>query len=661
MRTLRDLRERFTLLTPALRRRWLLLAPLSITAALIEAVAAAAVFALVALLGARGDLSTVPFLSAVLARLPGEGTLAPVLWFTALVAAFYLARMVFLLGVTQVRSRLAAATLTDLSTRVLAMYLAAPYAFHLRNNSADLIERARAAAAAIPDNVLTSAFALITEVLVMLGILAVLMAAAPWTTLVTIGLLAVVVVAVLRFTRAAIVRIGMQAHALDTLGLKHLQQALAAAKEVRVLGREAYLQDVYEKTQVELAELRKQHAVLNDVPRQVIESTFAVAMLVIIGLVAVTVTDEAQVLPVLGLFAYAGFRVLPSLHRIVLHTNGVRFGLAMSTNLLHDVRALGGGAGEPLAARATVRGRDDATVSSGAVREETTARGRGGTARQAAHPGDATNGDVLAHAGSARAGESMRLRERLSCESVSFTYEGWSAPVLRDVDLTIHRGEAFAIVGPSGAGKSTLVDLLLGLLVPTSGRVRVDGTDIHDDLPAWRACLGYVPQEIFLTDDTIRRNVAFAIPDDRIDDAAVRMAVRLARLDRMIASLPDGLDTLVGERGVRLSGGERQRVAIARALYHQPDVILFDEATANLDIATEREIMDDLEALAGERTLILVSHRPETVERCDRLVLLRAGRIEATGTYEKLKPQIEASDSTAVTGMAVPPTESFGR
>src|SRR6185503_9486015 len=224
----------------------------------------------------------------------------------------------------------------------------------------------------------------------------------------------------------------------------------------------------------------------------------------------------------------------------------------------------------------------------------------------------------------------------VALERVSYGYEGEPEPVLTDVDLTIARGESIGIVGPSGAGKITLVDLLLGLLTPTKGRITVDGRDIAGALRSWQRHLGYVAQEPFVLDDTIRRNVAFGVADGEVDDRRVATALRLAQLGDFVRGLPGGLDTMLGERGTRLSGGQRQRVAIARALYHEPEVLVFDEATSALDTPTERELIAALEALHGVKTLVVIAHRLTTVRHCDRIAVLRDGRLAAVGSYEEL-------------------------
>ena len=202
--------------------------------------------------------------------------------------------------------------------------------------------------------------------------------------------------------------------------------------------------------------------------------------------------------------------------------------------------------------------------------------------------------------------------------------------------MTIRSGESIGIVGPTGAGKTTLVDLVVGLLRPSSGRILIDGKDRGSHLSAWKRNIGYVPQSIFLIDDSLRRNIALGIDDSEIDESRVQAAVRLAQLERFVAELPHGLDTSVGERGVRLSGGERQRVGIARALYHDPGLLVFDEATSALDHPTEAAVNEAIEALHGQKTLLVVAHRLSSVRRCDRLVFLSNGRIKACGSYDEL-------------------------
>jgi ATP-binding cassette subfamily C protein len=254
---------------------------------------------------------------------------------------------------------------------------------------------------------------------------------------------------------------------------------------------------------------------------------------------------------------------------------------------------------------------------------------------------------------SSAADAAIAMKESVVFERVSFSYENSHTdsgePALSDINLTIRLGESIGIVGPTGAGKTTLVDLMLGILEPTAGTIRVDGRDIRSSLRAWQRQIGYVPQAVYLIDDTIRRNIALGLEDAEIDEARVVEAARDAQLDGFLSGLAEGLDTVAGERGLRLSGGERQRIAVARALYRRPTVLIFDEATAALDNATEQALTQTIHGLHGRITTVFIAHRLSTVHDCDRLIFLRDGRIADVGTYAELErnPEFQALSARA--------------
>jgi ABC-type multidrug transport system fused ATPase/permease subunit len=226
--------------------------------------------------------------------------------------------------------------------------------------------------------------------------------------------------------------------------------------------------------------------------------------------------------------------------------------------------------------------------------------------------------------------------ENVDVKNLDFKYEQSENMVLSNINLKIVSGEAVGFVGQSGSGKSTLIDIMLGLLGPQSGSVLINGQSIEDVKQSWQKQIGYIPQAIFLMDESLRRNIAIGIADNEIDEAAIREALKSAQLEDFVASLPEGLDTVVGERGVRLSGGQRQRIGIARALYHRPSVLVLDEATSSLDTETEHGVMQAVQALQGDKTVIIVAHRLSTVEYCDRLYRLDAGRIVDEGTFDEV-------------------------
>ena len=300
-------------------------------------------------------------------------------------------------------------------------------------------------------------------------------------------------------------------------------------------------------------------------------------LLAIVGLTTLVLTMLAQgrempaIVSMLGLFAAASFRLMPSINRTLVAVQSFHYGLPAITTLHRELHsgALVAASSEPLAP----------------------------------------------------------LSASIEAVNLTYTYPGAASPALTGVSLVVRKGEAVGLIGPSGCGKSTLVDVILGLLTPDAGAVLVDGVDIQQHLRGWQNQIGYVPQSVYLTDDTFTRNIAFGLPDDRIDPGAVRRAVEAAQLQDLVDSLPDGLDTLVGERGVRLSGGQRQRIGIARALYHDPAVIVLDEATSALDTVTEHGVMQAVQALQGRKTVLIVAHRLSTVEYCDRVHRLTHGRV----------------------------------
>jgi ABC-type multidrug transport system fused ATPase/permease subunit len=581
------------LLTPGERRRWAALLPVAVVTAALEALAAAAVFGLVAVLGDPTRAASSPLLSRL-----GAHSSRPVLGALLVVMALYVGRSAWLAAGTWVRHRVVGKSAVSLAGRMLLTYLTAPYAFHLRNDSASLIRKTTDAVERALGAFLASWVVLVTELCVVGGILVVLLVTAPLVGLVVVPTVAALVLIPLGLTRSLAGRWGREVQTAHEAVLRSLQSSLGAVKEVKLTGRERFFHDVVATQQHALWRLRQRQSLLGDLLRVAVETTFVLGLL-LVGVVLVLVgSAETSSLPLLGLYAYASFRVIPSANRLLLHVNGIRFGRAAVRDLYADTRRLADGI-----------------------------------------PPD--RGD-------------LPFTAAVAFEDVAYTYEddrGWA---LRDVDLVIRRGECLGLVGPSGAGKSTLVDLLLGVLEPTRGRLTVDGRDIRVGLRSWQSRIGYVPQTPFFLDDTLRRNIAFGFPDAEIDESRLDAALRTARLDDLVASLPSGLDTRVGERGVRLSGGERQRVAIARSLYREPEVLVLDEATAALDSLSEREVQEAIDRLRGHTTVVVIAHRLSTVRGCDRLVYIAEGRVAGVGAWDDLLDRHPDFRAMVLEGQASP-------
>jgi ABC-type multidrug transport system fused ATPase/permease subunit len=593
-----DIRACLALLSREARWRWLALVPFALAAAVAEGVGAGAAFGLITILGDPGRAATLPVASAIYPHLPRHDAPAVIVMFTTLVMAFYVARNGLLALVAWVQEQALNASVRHLSHRMLAAYLAAPYAFHFGRNSAGLIHRVTDAVNSVFRGVLGSLVNTACESLVVAGIVVILALTAPGVTLVAVIVVGGLLLVPLTLSRHATTRWGQAVQQLDTEILQTLQQSLGGVKEVKVLGSESFFLAQFDERVARAAGLRSRYAAVASTLRLGVETMFVCGLLLVSLLL--TLRGGPSPLPLLGLFAYAGFRVIPASNRVMLYISQLRY----SRPWIQALRA------------------DLATLPPPAVEA----------------PG----------------AETIRFTRAVALERVSYTYEGERDAVLVDVDLTIARGESVAIVGPSGAGKSTLVDLLLGLLAPTAGRITVDGRDIAVALRSWQRHIGYVPQEPFILDDTLRRNVAFGVPDVAIDDRRVTTALRLAQMTDVVAALPRGLDTMLGERGTRLSGGQRQRVAIARALYREPDVLVFDEATSALDTPTERELIAALEALRGVKTLVVIAHRLSTVRRCDRLAVLRDGRLAAIGSWDELLARDAGFRAMATAAAAAP-------
>ncbi|MGH8769577.1 MAG: ABC transporter ATP-binding protein [Burkholderiales bacterium] len=493
----------------------------------------------------------------------------------------YLFKTVFLVYLAWYQTRFVFAVQAHLSERLFTMYLRQPYTFHLQRNSAQLIRKAINDVNMFTSNAVIGAMTLLAEALVLIGLSVLLLVVEPVGAIIVVSVLGVAGWGSLYLTRSSLLRWGKARQHHDGLRIQHLQQGLGGVKDVKLLGRESGFLQQYALHNAESARAGRFQLTLQQLPRLWLE------LLAVVGLATLVFTMLAQdreliaILPILGLFTAAAFRLIPSANRILGSLQSLRFGLPVINTLYEELKLEIPPASRP-------------------------------------------------------EGTAQPLHDQLKFSHVTYTYPGAPAPALEDVSLVINRGESVGIIGTSGAGKTTLIDVLLGLLTPDSGEVQADGKDIQPLLRYWQDQIGYVPQSIFLTDDTLRNNVAFGLPAAQIDEAAVWRAVRAAKLEEFVNSLPQGINTVVGERGVRLSGGQRQRIGIARALYHDPEVLVLDEATSALDTPTELEVMQAVRTLRGSKTIVNVAHRLSTVEQCTRLYRLEYGRVAETGSPQTM-------------------------
>ncbi len=472
----------------------------------------------------------------------------------------------------------------NLARQLLTGYLNVPYTFHLQRNSSELIKVTTETIQRFTTGFLVSLLIVLGELLVVVALIIVLMLIEPLATFGAVLVLGIPTTLIYRSMQRRLAASGRLAERSMGSMIQWTEQAIGGIKETLVVGRALFFIDHQGYHAQRFADSWRSVMLLSSIPRLVVDTLAVSAMVAIALVILMRGQDMQSLLPLLGMFAVAAIRLMPSTSRIASGLAQLRFLYATTEVVYNELRAI--------------------------------ERARPAPTRAPSLP--------------------LPFERSIVLEHLSYRYPSMPQRAIEDVSLEIPRGHWIGLIGPTGAGKTTLVDLMLGLFVPTAGRILVDGYDLQDHVVAWQRNIGYVPQDVYLMDDTVRRNVAFGLPDHEIDDDLVWRALRAAEVDNLVRSLPGGLDAIVGERGDRLSGGERQRLGIARALYHDPQVLVVDEGTANLDNETEAEIVRTLAGLRGEKTIIVVAHRLPLVRNCDCVYLLEHGRVRNSGAYSDL-------------------------
>jgi ATP-binding cassette, subfamily B, bacterial PglK len=560
--------------------RWVLLAMGAALTGGLEVVAALLVFALLGLIAdPRGE--HVPLVGEVRSLFPVMADQTFLVGAAVVLGVFFLGRALVAVGYSYVKHRMAQSAGERLSSALTEGYLRLPYPLHLVRASSEMVRNAHQTVEVLAQQAFLSAIYVISEGLLVVSLVLVMVIVAPIETAMAVVIVGGAALLLLRLVQPRLQEQGARAQDARLRSLATLQQSLYGIRDIKVLGAEARFAESYRRDRRDLARSIYLQGVTVELPRNIIETALIafILLLFVISLQAGAATEE--LLSTLGLFAYAGLRLMPSLQKFVSGLNSLKF-VGPAVDQVHA----------DLVLVESVRA-DDST-------------------------------------------EELPFEVEIRLVDVSYTYPGAEGPALEAANLAIRRGEVVGICGPTGGGKTTLADLITGILPSTAGRVTVDGRELQNHLVAWFRKLGVVPQMVFLADDTLRRNIALGDRDEEIDDAAINEAVSTAQLEDFVLSLPSGLDTRVGERGIRLSGGQRQRIAVARALYRHPEVLIFDEGTSALDNATEAALIDSLRTLRGSHTILLVAHRLSTVRDCDKIVYLEAGQIVDVGTYDEL-------------------------
>jgi ATP-binding cassette subfamily C protein len=507
---------------------------------------------------------------------------------SALIVAVFTLKLLYSPLVVYLRARFVQGLTESLGNRLLSDYVYAPYPFHITRSSAELIRNVTAESLQIGPGLIQPILGLIGQVLIVLCVAALLIASAPGVGLLTLVVSGLVSGLLAQSLGGRIRRRARVAQASRKRILAATQEVLNGVKELKLLGRQGGFLARFRRALRKVQAQQRFMQVVSQLQPLVLEWVVAVTLLVLIWVLFLSGKSIGVIVGTAALFALASVRLKASIGAIVNQLATIQAGSVNLDLVWKEFKLL-----EALSNNA------DACKPSAAPMP-------------------------------------LSFNNAIELEDIWFRYPGAEGYALRGINLRIRRGEVVGLVGPSGGGKSTLVDIILGLFNPDKGVVRVDGEDIRPRLPAWHRSLGYIPQSIFLLDGTIRQNIALGLSDEEIDEAAVHRAAEAASLGEVVRALPQGLNSKVGERGVRLSGGQRQRIAIARALYHDPQVLVMDEATSALDNLTEKAVMEAVNALRGERTILLIAHRLSTVRTVDRIIYLRGGEIEATGTYDEL-------------------------
>ena len=451
-----------------------------------------------------------------------------------------------------------------ISSRLLSSYLQESYLFHVEHNSAELLRNVNMDVAVFFQVVL-GMLQLFTEVSVCFVLVVFLLFMDVWITIGVAVLLGVFAMGFMKLFRVRLREMGLKSRNYQAEMNKWMLQAMGGIKEIKVMNREVFFGEKYKTAYYLYAESQRKYSLLGILPRPILEMFCVTGLLIVVVIRLLCGVELDNFIPTLSVFAIAAFRMLPSFNRITNNMNTVMFNRTAVDRIYSDLKQSEQYLGEKCL--------------------KTTAE--------------------------------VDFQKEISVEGLVFTYPKADKPVLNKVSLKIPKNTSVAFIGPSGAGKTTLADLVLGVLEPQCGKILVDGKNIQSGMDSWHKKLGYIPQSIYIMDDTLRNNVAFGVLEEDIDDVKVWKALEEAQLKDFVGTLEDGLDTNIGEGGMRLSGGQRQRIGIARVLYNDPQVLVLDEATSALDTETESAVMEAIENFNGKKTMIIIAHRLSTVKNCN--------------------------------------------
>lgn len=571
------------------RWKFLLLFGLMFTGSILEAIGIGAIPAFVTMVMKPSALAENRWVGEWFVGLPDQITIELLLWASGGLFAFIVLKNLFLTFVFYIQTRIVTIQRVKLSDRMFKIYQAAPYEWHLQRSSSDLLRSIQTDTAQVLSGVVMPFLDLLMAMIMTVVIVSVMVMSTPGVTLLALLVTGFGLFLVIRTFQKKLRSFGLVFRRETKELIKAIQQGFGSLVDSRILGCESYLNKAHRDSLVRWSKAAIHQTTIQKATPYAMEVFSVLGLLIILLLLVKGVQSGeslGQILPIIALLGVVMVRLKQLASQIAGSINTMNAARVYIPAIVEDLNELSAIEDKRKKLTSEVRLINDF--------------------------------------------------QTLKLDNVNYAYPNTVTPAIRNISLELKRGESIAFVGATGCGKSTLVSLILGLLDVQEGSIKVNDIDIVRDLDGWRAQLGYIPQSVYLIDDTIRGNVAFGMSESEVDESQLWRALDTACLSSFVKTLPEGVDTVIGEGGVRLSGGQRQRLGIARAIYPDPEVLVMDEATSALDNKTEEVVMQAIQNLKQNRTLIMIAHRLSTVEECDRLYFLSEGKIESVGSIEEL-------------------------
>ena len=475
----------------------------------------------------------------------------------------------------------------DLRSRLMKTYQNLPYLFHVTTNTASIIQCIYRYTSVFANGIVMPVLTLLAEIITILAILVLLSTTNILAVLSLLAITTLFITFYIVILKDKLYLMGKSVHEGEENIIKGIQQSFDGYKEISILGKKKYFYEIIKKNADRIFLMGSRFHAYQIMPRYLIELTMVTFIVFFVILLTKNATNTQNALPVLGIFVAASLRIIPSINQIVRSINQIKNSIYAASRLLSDLKEID-------------KFHKDRDLN---IKENK---------------------------------DTFERFEELNIKSIDFSYPGTNDKAIKNISLNIKQGECIGIIGKTGSGKTTLIDIMLGFLNPSNGDILANNTPIKNDLKSWMSLTAYIPQAIFLIDDTIKKNIALGIEDSEINLEMIKKSLSMSRLDSFVENLPEKIETVIGERGMRLSGGQRQRIALARAFYFQRQIIVMDEATSSLDNETEKEVIDSINRMKRKITMLVIAHRLSTVKNCDYIYKIEDGEIIESGIPEKI-------------------------